>query len=56
MGCLTWQRDGLGLPETFRAATQDLRASQDTLATSHGKFLKKTSHGKFLKNRVTRVT
>lgn len=30
-GCLTWQRDGLGVPESVRTATQDYRRSQDTV-------------------------
>lgn len=30
-GCLAWQRDGLGVPESVRAATQEYRHSQDTV-------------------------
>jgi putative DNA primase/helicase len=31
-GCLEWVRNGLGEPERVRAATEDYRAEQDTLA------------------------
>ncbi len=31
-GCLEWQRDGLGLPEEVKAATEDYRAEMDVLA------------------------
>ncbi|MBI2824405.1 MAG: hypothetical protein HYX69_06945 [Planctomycetia bacterium] len=31
-GCLEWQRDGLGEPDTVRLATGEYRASEDTLA------------------------
>ena len=30
-GCLAWQRDGLGVPESVRAATQEYRSSQDSV-------------------------
>ncbi len=30
-GCLAWQRDGLGTPETVREATAEYRASQDLI-------------------------
>ncbi|AEG14986.1 phage/plasmid primase, P4 family [Desulfofundulus kuznetsovii DSM 6115] len=31
-GCLTWQRDGLGVPEEVKAATESYRQEQDVLA------------------------
>jgi putative DNA primase/helicase len=31
-GCLAWQREGLDLPQAVKAATDDYRAEQDTLA------------------------
>lgn len=31
-GCLAWQQEGLGLPETVRAATDEYRDEMDTLA------------------------
>ncbi len=31
-GCLAWQREGLGLPDDVRAATQEYRLEQDVLA------------------------
>jgi P4 family phage/plasmid primase-like protien len=31
-GCLEWQRDGLGVPEAVRQATNEYRAEQDVLA------------------------
>jgi len=31
-GCLEWQRDGLGIPEEVKAATDSYREEQDTLA------------------------
>jgi putative DNA primase/helicase len=31
-GCLDWQREGLGLPEAVRAATEGYRSEQDLLA------------------------
>jgi putative DNA primase/helicase len=34
-GCLLWQRDGLGLPDAVREATQEYRASMDVI----GNFL-----------------
>jgi len=30
-GCLAWQRDGLGVPEAIRTATQEYRYSQDSV-------------------------
>jgi putative DNA primase/helicase len=30
-GCLAWQRDGLGVPEAVKAATQEYRYSQDSV-------------------------
>lgn len=35
-GCLAWQREGLGVPDAVRVATQDYRADQDTV----GAFLR----------------
>lgn len=32
-GCLSWQRDGLQLPEAVRAATAEYRSAQDILGT-----------------------
>ncbi len=32
-GCLAWQRDGLGLPEQVKAATEEYRASEDVLGS-----------------------
>jgi len=31
-GCLAWQKDGLGVPEEVRAATESYRAEQDVVA------------------------
>lgn len=31
-GCLAWQKEGLGIPEAVRAATEDYRSDMDSLA------------------------
>jgi putative DNA primase/helicase len=35
-GCLEWQQEGLGEPESVKAATAEYRASQDTLGAFFG--------------------
>jgi putative DNA primase/helicase len=39
-GCLRWQAEGLGVPDAVRVATEDYRASQDTV----GAFLRDRCH------------
>lgn len=47
-GCLAWQRDGLTIPDAVRAATDEYREQQDTLAAWLGEccIVKRTTDAK----------
>lgn len=47
-GCLAWQRDGLTIPDAVRAATDEYREQQDTLAAWLGEccIVKRTADAK----------